>query len=506
MLKTEVLANENQADFAGNTLNAINKEMMRLNELGLARANAAVDFDGVGTMPERMDRMLSALAEGLACLGISPVMATLGIFPVIDRSKTIPAMLFYSHQGGSDDSTFGRRYAFQHEARPQSYRLNDEEILTAFVGQLRDLVGKTSEGRGVALDIVAAPYYVRSSGSDFNIEDHIFSRFYYCGPLSTPTWPWLGSPQVEGREFLQKLVLYLLVPRANDSQAIVDRHGAILDSCVRNALGAFLSSAGVNAEENSILFAQRVACHSLLRAHEIANETRELLAIQLDLQDAFSTKVSDGDKQKILMSFRESFERLLEDVNRLQGTGEDASLKPIDWRRVIELWCRARKWRADANGVLVRHSLGHNEQFMTGAELRLDFTGVAAGVSLLFVPAYLDRVLDILTRNIADAWKPIPEKRPEWSGPKIIEISARQRNGSLVLVCRSTGPKIPPTRIQRLFREVVKSDTPGKGTGLWALGLAFCSHGLPYPVIRNLDEWEGSTGIEIEMTFPVATR
>ncbi|HEX8166236.1 MAG TPA: hypothetical protein VF601_10670 [Beijerinckiaceae bacterium] len=477
-------------EIVSEALTAISKEVMRQNELGLARAEAAVDFDGVGSMPERMHRVLSALSEGLRCLGLRPDMAALGVFPFVDRRSgdPRPALLFYSDQQGGADIRYGRRYVFQVDVRSQ-VSAPEEQVLQAFAADMNELCARIQPGR--RWDLIAAPYYVRqwSNKGEFDVDQQIFSRFYHCGSLLAPTWPWLSS-QTTSEPFIQRLVLLAGVPGGAHNAMAVERHAPALDSGIRCALGAFLSSAGINAEENAILFAQRVAAHSLLRAHEIANETRFLLDQQRQLQFALGPGNRPQDAADLIVSFRKRFEWLLENVNRLQGTGADAGLETLDWRQMIDLWWRDRSW--EQHGPMLRH------RDHVGAEMYINFDKVASDIYLSFVPAYFDRLLDILSRNVFDSWE-------GWDGPKVIELSAEQRNGSVVLFYRSTGEPIDPEKLPRLFREVVSSKKGrSRGTGLWAIGLAFSSHGLPYPIVHNLEDMRGTTGVQFEIVFPVA--
>ena len=457
-------------DTVGNALIAINKEMMRQNEIRLAYSNVAVDFDGVGTMPERMDRMFLAIATGLEKLDLKPSMAALGAFPILDRSDTVRrALLFHSNLDEKDPARYGRRYAFPLEAQMQS-QATDDEILNTFVEQLRDVLkGKGTSSRD-EFDVIAAPYFVRpwsGSSSQFEVEDQVFSKFSYCGSSLAPTWPWLA--EVSAQPFVQRLVLLLLIPKRPINRAAFERHAPVLDAGFRYALGAFLSSAGVNADENTILFAQRVAAQSVLRAHEIANLTRFLLQQQNTLDEMMSEGASDSETALVIQSFRKRFEWLLEVINRLQDTGSDANLETLNWRQIIESWSQDRRWQAGPNGQLV-----HSE--IRGAELRLNFTEVESNIYLSFVPVYFDRLLDILQRNTFDAWQ-INENgnNNKWQGPKIIEINTRQKNGSyVVLTYRSTGPEIDPEKIQRLFREVIEDlinrESPeARASGVWAL-------------------------------------
>jgi hypothetical protein len=122
MSTTDALQRGDALDLCGKALNAINEEFMRQNELGLAQGAAKVDFDGVGTMPERMHRMILALARGFECLSLSPSLCALGVFPIEDRTdKTRRALLFYSNVADGNTAKYGRKYAFEGEARPRSH-------------------------------------------------------------------------------------------------------------------------------------------------------------------------------------------------------------------------------------------------------------------------------------------------------------------------------------------------------------------------------------------------
>ena len=78
-------------------LRAINSQVMRSNELSLARSHTIVDFDSVGTTAERMDAMLSAICEGLKTVGLAPTAAGLGIFPgADDDGNKYGTLLYYS--------------------------------------------------------------------------------------------------------------------------------------------------------------------------------------------------------------------------------------------------------------------------------------------------------------------------------------------------------------------------------------------------------------------------
>lgn len=489
-----------EGDLCGQALNAINEEFMRQNELGLAQTATKVDFDGVGTMPERMHRMLLALSSGFDRLGLNPSLCALGVFPILDRDKTRPALLFYSNVAEGSAAKYGRKYAFEGEARARTRDL-ELEILGAFSVQLKELCRAAGLDAGRAYEIVAAPYYVKpSSIAGFSVDDVVFCKFYYCGTLADPKWPWYGS-DVAPENPLQQLVLFALVPAKPSNRTAVDKHRGILDLAFRNALGAFLSSAGVSAEEKSILIAQRVAAHSLLRAHEIANETRNLTSLDTKLSLAKLRNAPPAELAEIITAFGARFKQLQSAVRRLQGKGTDTDLMKIDWRDVVDQWCEARNFvRSGSATFVLAENLTDDEAHIRGMQIHLSFGGVAGNVYLCFVPAYLDRILELLYRNVVEAWK-----TSNWQGPKLIELAARRSNGSnFIFSFRSTGPEIEKTKLPRLFREVVGSDeTPGRGTGLWSLGLAFSSHGLSYPVARNLDDISGTTGVEIEMAFPL---
>jgi hypothetical protein len=481
-------------DIVGDVLAAVNKEMMRQNELRLAQSNVAVDFDGVGTMPERLDRLFLAISSGLSCLNLKPALIALGAFPIFDRSETVrSAILFYSTLNEGDPTRYGRRFAFQSDARSQ-LQTSDGELLDAFAEQLRSVLKASSPG---ALDILAATYFVRpwvNSGSLFDVQRQVLCEFHSCGSLSAPTWPWIAA--TSGQSFVQRLVFFLVIPGDSATRSSFELHKTVLNGAFRFALGAFLSSAGVNADENTILFAQRVAAQSVLRAHEIANLTRFLLKQQNTLDQLMSDNAPPNDIAVVIQTFRKRFDWLLEVTNRLQETGSDANLEVLNWRKIIEQWSQDRQWRSEGDGRM-RHS------HIPGAELHLNFDQVKPNAYLSFIPAYFDRLLDILQRNTFDAWE-VDEKtwQAKWSGPKVIRLTASQKNGSYIMLnYESTGPEIDPENVQRLFREVVESRKPGKsrGTGLWGLGLAFSSHGLPYPVARNIK----GVGVEFVMAFPL---
>ncbi len=111
---------------------------------------------------------------------------------------------------------------------------------------------------------------------------------------------------------------------------------------------------------------------------------------------------------------------------------------------------------------------------------------------------YFSKLLDNLYRNARRFWV------DDQGSKKLqnISITARAENGSaMVLEYGNEGREVPAEMLPKLFRVPVSSRMGDvkNGLGLWAVGMALNSNGIPYPRVRNVK----GTGPLFIFEFPI---
>ena len=269
------LSRDEISDLSGQALNAINEEFMRQNELGLAQsATKSISTASAPCLNECIECRLRSQAASLVSTCVRRCVHWAS-FRYWTGTQPGRRYCFIPSVAEAPDAKYGRRICVRRRGPPSYARPrtgNSQRFLLAIEGTVQEHRAEpaTRLTKLSQLRITSSPTPLR----DFASTTSYFASSTIVALSAAPNWPWYGSGVAPGNP-LQQLVSFALVPARPDNRAAVEKHKAILDLAFRNALGAFLSSAGVSAEENSILIAQRVAAHSLLRAHEIANETQK---------------------------------------------------------------------------------------------------------------------------------------------------------------------------------------------------------------------------------------
>ena len=132
-----------------------------------------------------------------------------------------------------------------------------------------------------------------------------------------------------------------------------------------------------------------------------------------------------------------------------------------------------------------------------GVAVRVDMPAGLA--SVVVAPLLIQQVVINLIANACDAWRDAAGAAP---GPRVIDVTGRERDGAVVLSVRDRAGGIPPGILDRVFEPFFTTKRPGKGTGL---GLSLC-----HRIIRQAggtltarNEGEGAV-FEIALPIPAA--
>lgn len=461
-------------------LDRVNSQIMRSNEMDLARSRAIVDFSSAGSLPDRVAGLGRSFAEGFRILGSEMIGFSMAAFPKAGD------ML----QGDQIVTTLGG------ESPPHRSIIlprDDEYIASLTRSNLLKRLERAGERAADYDDFawVELIYFVREADAlneeEFNVESAVEARWKTLGPSVEGDIWW---PPCE--QFLQRLS-FILVFKREGFDEFFRAYGNGLEPLVKHQVGAFLSTLGLSTDEASNLHTQRVAAHVLLRSHELANDFRFL-----NVTDGIVARVLEGrklttDDQDALRELSVRLKRALSNCSAIiGGDGESPMTTPTFWRTAFDGWLVGSHVVEDPRNVGQGPWRGIPGRARTPVEWEFSLkTNDALDLNMIpFGEYYFGKLLDNLLRNAQDRyieWTDRPAK------PLKVQLSVSADNGDLVMKVSNSGPPIRPELLYKLFRTRLSDADRAKagqasksgGYGLWSLGLALRSNGLSLPQIEN---------------------
>jgi len=481
-------------------LDSINLEIMRSNEHELGTSEAVVNFETMGQFPERIGGLFAALREGLKQAQVEILGVTLLILPYrMETSTTEPLMVLWNCAKGA-------RWGIK------------------FVGDDKRACQKSVDGAckeanvecsGQEAHVVQVPYFVKAPDLNYSkeaypVESLVFKKPYRYQTGSPEGCAWIDSHGPS--DYVQRF-LFTFVCRASE-QAVTEVFFADEGAYVSHLIGAFFSWVGVAADEVTRFQVERIASFQLLRSHQLGNKLaeiffkfeRENLEV-LDEEGRNPTPESIKRIRRVLNDHRRDIEDLRDKVGQFSQVASTFGAKRIDFNWYVEFVHILETLGARSTDGGLTYSVEGSTRWSSATQF--DLSGIEPATKtahITFSRYHFPELIENLYKNAKRVWElPQNESYRKNHPQQIFRVISKLVNGNMELMFANQGPELSDSLRSRLFRQPVPKEaqaSAGNGVGLWALGMAFTTFGLPLPRVENIPEF----GPSFIFTFPATVK
>lgn len=468
-------------------LDSINLEIMRSNEHELGTSEAVVNFETMGQFPERIGGLFGALTAGLKKAQIEILGVTLLVLPSrIETGTTEPLVVLWS-------AARGARWA------------------TKFVGDDKRACQKAVDGActeaniqcsGPEAHIVQVPYFVKASGASYPkeaypVESLVFRNPYRYHSESPDGCAWINSHSCT--DYVQRFLFTFVCKAPEDSVNAV--FFADDGAYISHLIGAFFSWVGVAADEVTRFQVERIASFQLLRSHQLGNKLaeiffkfeRENLEI-LDEEGRNPTPESIRKIRRVLNDHRRDIDDLRDKIGQFSQVASTFGAKRTDFNWFAEFIHILETLGARSDHGSSTYVIESSTRWSSASHF--DLSGIAPGTKSAYInfsKYHFPELIENLYKNAKRVWE-LPQNEGYRKGQPYqnFRIIAKTVNGNMELAFANQGPEISDSLRSRLFRQPVPKEaqaSAGNGVGLWALGMAFTTFGLPLPRVENIPEF-----------------
>lgn len=481
-------------------LDSINLEIMRSNEHELGTSEAVVDFETMGKFPERIGGLFDALREGLKRAQVEILGVTLLVLPYrLDAGTTDPLIVLWSAAKGARWGT-----KFLGDDKRACQKAVDGACKEANV-----------ECSGPESHIVQVPYFVKAPGTyyakeAYPVESLVFKNPYRYQTESPDGCAWIHSHG--SSDYVQRF-LFTFVCKAPE-QAVTDVFFADDGTYISHLIGAFFSWVGVAADEVTRFQVERIASFQLLRSHQLGNKLaeiffkfeRENLEI-LDEEGRNPTPESIKKIRRVLNDHRRDIDDLRDKIGQFSQVASTFGAKRGEFNWYVEFVHILETLGAkSADGGLTYVVEGSTRW---SSATHFDLSGiepVTKNAHINFSKYHFPELIENLYKNAKRVWElPQNESYRKNQPSQTFRIISKLVNGNMELAFANQGPEISESLRSRLFKQPVPKEaqaSAGNGVGLWALGMAFTTFGLPLPRVENIPDF----GPSFIFTFPAKVK
>jgi hypothetical protein len=480
-------------------LDSINLEIMRTNEHELGTTQAVVDFETMGQFPERIGGLFTALTAGLKKAGIE----MLGITLLILQSRT--------EAGTSDplvvlwNARKGPRWASKFAGDDK--RAAQKAVDAACLEAAEDCAGPDHH-------IVQVPYFVKAPDGPYSAANYPIETLIYRVPhayqIAAPDLTWLAEHPVSNytQRFLFTFVCKGPADAANHVFFADD--GAYLS----HLMGAFFSWVGVAADEVTRFQVERIASFQLLRSHQLGNKLaeiffkfeRENLEI-LEEEGRNPTPESIRKIRRVLNDHKRDIDDLRDKISQFSQVASTFGAKRGEFSWYPEFVHILETFGAETVDGGVIYTVESSTRWSSAS--LFDLSGIrpeTVNAQINFSKYHFPELIENLYKNAKRVWElPQNEDLRRGASHQVFRVFSKMINGNMELAFANNGPEISDSLRSRLFRQPVPKEaqaSAGNGVGLWALGMAFTTFGLPLPRVENTPEF----GPSFIFTFPAKIR
>jgi hypothetical protein len=468
-------------------LDAINLEIMRSNEHELGMSEAVVDFETMGQFPERIGGLFAAVRHGLKRAQVEVLGVTLLIMPYrMETGTTDPLMVLWSCV---KEARWGTKFSGDDKRACQ--KAIDAACKEANV-----------QCSGPEAHVVQVPYFVKAPGTTYLKEAYPVESLVFKTPFRYHTDAPEGCSWIQSHglsDYTQRF-LFTFVCKAPE-QAITEIFFADDGAYISHLIGAFFSWVGVAADEVTRFQVERIASFQLLRTHQLGNKLaeiffkfeRENLEV-LNEEGRHPTPESIKKVRRVLNDHRRDIEDLRDKI------GQFSQLASTFGARRAEF-----KWYAEFIHILETlggRSMDGSSTYLVEGATRwastslFDLTDIEPETKrayITFSRYHFPELIENLYKNAKRVWElPQNESYRKNSSQQTFRIAAKLVNSHMELMFANQGPEISESLRSRLFKQPVPKEaqaSAGNGVGLWALGMAFKTFGLPLPRVENIAEF-----------------
>jgi hypothetical protein len=477
-------------------LDAINLEIMRSNEHELGTSEAVVDFETMGQFPERIGGLFAALRQGLKKAQVEVLGVTLLIMPYrMETGTTDPLMVLWS---------------CAKEARWSAKFSGDDKRACQ-----KAIDAACKEGNiqcsGPEAHVVQVPYFVKAPGTSYLKEAYPVESLVFKTPFRYHTDSPEGCSWIQSHgpsDYTQRF-LFTFVCKSPE-QAITEIFFADDGAYISHLIGAFFSWVGVAADEVTRFQVERIASFQLLRSHQLGNKLaeiffkfeRENLEI-LDQEGRNPTPESIKKIRRVLNDHRRDIDDLRDKIGQFSQVASTFGAKRGDFNWYVEFVHILETLGARSTDGGSTYYVEGSTRWSTATQF--DLSGIQPETKtahINFSKYHFPELIENLYKNAKRVWE-LPQHESYRKGRpcQIFRISSKFVNGNMELAFANQGPEISDSLRARLFRQPVPKEaqaSAGNGVGLWALGMAFSTFGLPLPRVENIPEF----GPSFMFTFP----
>jgi hypothetical protein len=481
-------------------LDSINLEIMRSNEHELGTSEAVVNFETMGQFPERIGGLFAALREGLKSAQVDIKGVTLLILPYrIEAGTTEPLIVLWSGAKGS-------RWASKFVGDDK--RACEKAVDAA----CREANVKNS---GPEAHVVQVPYFVKAPGAEYTgqaypVESLVFRNPYRYHTESPESCVWINSHS--GSDYVQRF-LFTFVCNAPEN-AIREVFFADEGAYISHLIGAFFSWVGVAADEVTRFQVERIASFQLLRSHQLGNKLaeiffkfeRENLEV-LDEEGRNPTPESIKKIRRVLNDHRRDIEDLRDKVGQFSQVASTFGAKRSEFNWYAEFVHILETLGARSADDGLTYSVEGSTRWSSAT--LFDLSGIereTKNAHITFSKYHFPELIENLYKNAKRVWELPQNEFSRKNQPyQTFRVISKLTNGNMELAFANQGPEISDSLRTRLFRQPVPKEaqaSAGNGIGLWALGMAFSTFGLPLPRVENIPEF----GPSFIFTFPAKVK
>jgi hypothetical protein len=481
-------------------LDAINLEIMRSNEHELGTSEAIVDFETMGQFPERIGGLFAALRHGLRKAQVEVLGVTLLIMPYrMETGTTDPQMVLWSCV---KEARWGAKFSGDDKRACQ--KAIDAACKEANV-----------QCSGPDAHVIQVPYFVKAPDTTYLKEAYPVERLVFKTPFRYHTDSPEGCSWIQSHgpsDYTQRF-LFTFVCKAPE-QAITEIFFADDGAYISHLIGAFFSWVGVAADEVTRFQVERMASFQLLRTHQLGNKLAEIFfKFEQENFEILEREIKNPSPEslrkirKVLNDHRKDIDDLRDKIGQFSQVASTVGAKRGEFNWYVEFVHILDTLGAQSTDGGLSYLAEGSTRFPSST--RFDLSGIqpeTKNAHINFSKYHFPELIENLYKNAKRVWElPQNETYRKDHPQQTFRISSKLVNGNMELVFANEGPEISESLRPRLFKQPVPKEahaSAGNGVGLWALGMAFSTFGLPLPKVENIPEF----GPSFIFTFPAKVK